>query len=69
MILINCKKDISFLVATKTFETPIISTCARKMKSMAVQRPQDLAKQGTGKINILSSTEISGEGTLFTKEL
>jgi len=39
MILAYCKQRISFLVAMKAMRTPIVSWFARKMKSIAVERP------------------------------
>jgi len=48
---------------------PIIGWFAKKMKCIPVERPQDLAKVGTGKIIIKSETNISGVGTQFKKEL
>ena len=69
MIMAYCLQDISFLVATKAMTTPIVGWVARKMKCIAVQRPQDLAKAGNGKIRIISETMVKGLGTQFKKEL
>jgi glycerol-3-phosphate O-acyltransferase / dihydroxyacetone phosphate acyltransferase len=48
---------------------PVIGWFARKMKCIPVERPQDLAKVGTGKLIVKSETNITGVGTLFKKEL
>jgi glycerol-3-phosphate O-acyltransferase/dihydroxyacetone phosphate acyltransferase len=53
----------------KAMRTPIVSWFARKMKCIAVERPQDLAKGGTGKLVVLSETMIKGVGTSFKKDL
>eukprot|EP00347_Sterkiella_histriomuscorum_P011872 403370778 len=69
MILAYCRQKISFLVAMKAMRTPIVSWVARKMKCIAVERPQDLAKPGIGKIKVKSGIELIGVGTQFKKEL
>lgn len=69
MIFGYCRKPISFLVAMKAMRTPIVSWFARQMRCIAVERPQDLAKSGTGMIIITSEVTIKGEGTKFTKEI
>ena len=56
-------QDISFLVAKKSMGLPVIGWFARKMKCIPVERPQDLAKVGTGKLIVKSETNISGVGT------
>lgn len=63
MIMCYCEQDISFLVATKTFQTPVVSWFAKKMKSIPVERPQDLARNGTGKVRVESERVIRGIGT------
>ena len=42
---------------------------AGKMKCIPVERPQDLARKGTGKLIIVSENKIRGEGTQFKKEV
>lgn len=69
MILAFCRQKISFLVAMKAMRTPVVSWVARKMKSIAVERRQDLAKGGTGKLVVQSDIKIIGKGTIFTKEV
>ena len=69
MIMAYCQQDISFLVAQKAMTVPIVSTIARKMKCIAVERPQDLAKAGTGKATVKTELAIRGVGTLFKKEV
>ena len=69
MIFSYCQKSISFLVAQKAMRTPIVSWFARKMKCIAVERPQDLAKTGTGTVKVESEVMIKGEGTRFKSEV
>jgi hypothetical protein len=49
--------------------TPIVSWFAKKMKCIAVERPQDLAKSGIGKLIVISDSSIRGVGTQFKKDL
>jgi 1-acyl-sn-glycerol-3-phosphate acyltransferase len=58
-----CMQDVAFLIAKKSMSLPVIGWFARKMKCIPVVRPQDLAKSGTGKLIIKSSTNITGVGT------
>jgi 1-acyl-sn-glycerol-3-phosphate acyltransferase len=69
MIMSYCMQDIAFLIAKKSMTVPVIGWFARKMKCIPVERPQDLSKVGTGKLIVKSSTNISGVGTQFKKEL
>ena len=64
-----CQQDISFLVAMKAMRTPSVSWLARKMRCIAVERPQDLAKGGVGKLIVMSDTRVKGVGTRFKKDL
>lgn len=50
-------------------KTPVVGWFARKMRCIAVERPQDLARSGTGKITIMSETLFKGIGTVFKKEI
>ena len=56
-------QDIAFLIAKKSMSIPVVGYLAKKMKCIPVERPQDLAKAGTGKLLIKSETNISGVGT------
>jgi glycerol-3-phosphate O-acyltransferase/dihydroxyacetone phosphate acyltransferase len=69
MILAYCYQDISFIVATVALRTPVVGWFCKKMRCIAVERPQDLAKNGTGKIVVRSSCVIQGVGTQFKKEI
>jgi glycerol-3-phosphate O-acyltransferase/dihydroxyacetone phosphate acyltransferase len=69
MILAYCYQDISFLVATVAMRTPVVSWFCKKMRCIAVERPQDLAKSGTGKLRVMSECVVRGVGTAFKKEI
>lgn len=69
MILAYCYQDISFLVATVAMRTPVVGWFCKKMRCIAVERPQDLAKAGTGSIKVISECVIRGVGTQFKKEI
>ena len=49
--------------------TPIVSWFCQKMRCIAVERPQDLAKPGVGKLQVLTKTMINGVGTQFKKDI
>lgn len=53
----------------KAMRTPIISWFAKQMKCIAVERPQDLTRKGTGLIIVHSEITLKGKGTKFTKEI
>lgn len=56
MIIAYCMQDVAFLVAKKSMSLPIVGSFAKKMKCVPVERPQDLARKGTGKVKIVSVT-------------
>ncbi|CAG8502417.1 6821_t:CDS:2 [Paraglomus brasilianum] len=68
----SCRR-VSFLIAAKSMKRKYIGTMARALQAIPVTRPQDLAKPGTGKIQLFDRksdpTRIVGIGTRFTKEL
>ena len=63
MILSFAKRDVKFLVAAKSVKKPIVGTFCRMLESIPVERPQDLAKKGTGKVKFQDETNIEGIGT------
>ncbi len=69
MIISYCLQDVAFLIAKKSMGLPIVGWFAKKMKCIPVERPQDLAKKGTGKLIIKGKTQICGVGTQFKKEI
>ena len=63
MILNYCKREVSFLIAKKSLRRPIIGDFARWMKSIGVERPQDIAFAGKGRVIVISETQINGLDT------
>lgn len=62
-------RRVSFLVADKTYQTPIIGQFARYQCAIPVLRPQDMLTNATGRIYIKEDPlTIHGTGTCFTKE-
>ncbi|KAF8983603.1 hypothetical protein BGZ46_009949 [Entomortierella lignicola] len=73
VLMRECGRRVSFLAAKKSMDRPWIGAMARSMNSIPVERPQDLAKAGSGTIKLLDRygdpLRITGVGTKFTKEL
>jgi len=68
ILLTSCDRSISFLIAAKSLRRPIIGFFARQMKSIGIERPQDIAKNASGKLTA-DGKKVIGIGTKFTKEL
>eukprot|EP00929_Paragymnodinium_shiwhaense_P016846 TRINITY_DN1254_c0_g1_i1.p1 TRINITY_DN1254_c0_g1~~TRINITY_DN1254_c0_g1_i1.p1 ORF type:complete len:688 (-),score=131.68 TRINITY_DN1254_c0_g1_i1:337-2400(-) len=68
MMVANCAREISFMIAQKSFERPVVGTLARALRCIPVTRPQDTAKSGSGKVKADGSCTLLGVGTAFTKE-
>lgn len=64
------QRRISFLVAEKSYNHPVIGTLAKCQLSIPVVRAQDNLIKGSGKIfiNDDDKTLVIGKGTVFTKE-
>ncbi|KAK3806421.1 MAG: glycerol-3-phosphate O-acyltransferase [Benniella sp.] len=73
ILMRECGRRISFLAAKKSMDRPWIGAFARSVNAIPVERPQDLAKAGTGTIKLLDRygepLYITGINTRFTKEL
>lgn len=69
MVMSYCQQDIGFLIANKSMTFPVVGYLAKKMNCIPVERPQDLAKKGTGQIRVKSDLVIVGVGTQFKKEI
>jgi glycerol-3-phosphate O-acyltransferase/dihydroxyacetone phosphate acyltransferase len=67
------ERAISFMIAKKSYDRPYIGDVAKALCAVPVQRPQDIAVKGQGKIvRIVVDEEkgtavAHGEGTQFTK--
>ncbi|GBB99145.1 hypothetical protein RclHR1_03430006 [Rhizophagus clarus] len=73
VLMRNASRRISFLIAEKSMKRKYIGLFARALNAIPVARPQDLAKQGIGKICLNDRKNdplrITGIGTEFTKQL
>ncbi|KAG0280659.1 hypothetical protein BGZ96_001471 [Linnemannia gamsii] len=73
VLMRECGRRVSFLAAKKSMDRRWIGAMARSMNAIPVERPQDLAKPGSGTIKLQDRygdpLRITGLGTKFTKEL
>jgi len=77
MILCTCQRTISYLIAEKSWNRPIIGHLAWALGAVPVKRAQDNVNKGTGKVTVnaedVSETDttikVVGEGTKFTSEV
>lgn len=82
MIMCTCQRKISYLVADKSWNRPIIGHLAWAMGAVPVKRAQDSAKKGTGTVTINadeiasidessadSVLEVNGKSTKFSSEM
>ncbi|KAI9270869.1 hypothetical protein BY458DRAFT_456174 [Sporodiniella umbellata] len=73
VLMRECKRRVSFLIAEKSMHEKAIGTFARMINAIPVVRPQDLAKAGQGTIQLLNRKTdplcITGVNTKFTTEL
>lgn len=64
VLLVTSPQRVGFLVAAKSFSLPVIGDLARATKCIPVNRPQDYAKKGIGKVKVIGK-KLFGEGTNF----
>jgi len=79
MIMCTCERNISYLVADKSWYRPIIGHLAWAMGAVPVKRAQDSATCGSGSVSIdmkginnvstITEMKVSGRGTKFTVEI
>ncbi|KAG0273666.1 hypothetical protein BGZ95_010543 [Linnemannia exigua] len=73
VLMRECGRRVSFLAAKKSMDRRWIGAMARSMNAIPVERPQDLAKPGSGTIKLQDRygdpLRVTGLGTKFTKEL
>ena len=68
MIMSHVPRPVKFLVAAVSMKRPIIGNFAHQAGGIAVQRAQDLAKVGAGKIVSVENNIVRGVGTKFTSQ-
>ncbi|KAI8818554.1 uncharacterized protein EV422DRAFT_498745 [Fimicolochytrium jonesii] len=71
MLITKCGRKVGFLAAKKSMDKPHIGIPARIVGAIPVVRPQDLAKNGKGKLifDKTKPTVFRGEGTAFTEQV
>ena len=62
-------RKLGFLVAAKTMRRKYVGAMARALGGISVERAQDVAILGKGKIHELNDTTLSGIGTQFTRDV
>eukprot|EP00938_MAST-03A_sp_MAST-3A-sp1_P000317 g317.t1 len=62
-------RKLGFLVAAKTMRRKYVGAMARALGGISVERAQDVAILGKGKIHKLNDTTLSGIGTQFTRDV
>jgi 1-acyl-sn-glycerol-3-phosphate acyltransferase len=50
MLIYSSPRPVRFIIAAKSYRKPIIGHFAKWLNSIPVERPQDLAFKGKGKI-------------------
>jgi len=67
---IPARSDIGFLVAGSSMRRQVVGDLAKAINSIPVERPQDLAVKGEGKVILTSgAAKVSGVGTKFSSQL
>jgi glycerol-3-phosphate O-acyltransferase / dihydroxyacetone phosphate acyltransferase len=61
------KRPISFIAAAKSCRRTFIGPIIRGTGAIPVERPQDLAVKGSGRIIEVNGKVVKGRGTAFTK--
>lgn len=75
MIMCTCQRTISYLVADKSWNRPVIGHLAWSMGAVPVKRAQDSAKTGAGSITVATESadddviKVVGKSTKFSTEL
>ena len=57
MIMNYCPRQISFTMASSSYNKPVIGTAAKMMKAIPVNRPEDFKKEGIGRIKLNDKNE------------
>ena len=76
MIMCTCQRTISYLVADKSWNRPVIGHLAWSMGAVPVKRAQDSAKKGSGTITVVTESasgtdvlKVIGKDTKFSSEV
>ncbi|KAL0088931.1 hypothetical protein J3Q64DRAFT_1732387 [Phycomyces blakesleeanus] len=73
IVMRECHRRVSFLIAAKSMKQKAVGFLARMVHAIPVVRPQDIAEEGSGRIQLLnpksSPRVISGMDTHFLSQL
>lgn len=69
LMMYSVPRKIGFIIAAKSYRKAVIGHLAKAAHAIPVERPQDIAKNGTGRITEIKETTIIGTGTKFTEEV
>lgn len=69
ILLTNCDRQVSFMIAQKSFDRPVVGFLAKAFHCIPVSRPQDIAFTGAGTVLADGSSALRGEGTSFIMEV
>jgi len=69
ILLTNCHREISFMIAEKSYKRPFVGFLARAFHCIPVSRPQDIAVKGEGTVSSDATTVLRGDGTRFTAQV
>lgn len=69
LLLTNCRREISFMIAEKSWNRPIVGFFAKAFKCIPVTRPQDNVKKGSGLLLLDGTASVRGDGTSFLTEV
>ncbi|KAI8880013.1 hypothetical protein K501DRAFT_192277 [Backusella circina FSU 941] len=69
LIIQSCQREVSFLCAEKSIHEPGVGLFLRMFRPIRVNRPQDNAVSGEGRLKSMDSCQITGINTKFTKQL
>lgn len=69
ILLTNCRRKISFMIAEKSWKRPLVGFMARVFHAIPVSRPQDTVKTGAGIINLDGTKTVTGRDTLFSSQV
>lgn len=69
VLLTNCSREISFMIAEKSFKRPVVGFLAKAFGCIPVSRPQDSGFRGAGVVHCGGTASLRGENTQFVSQL
>lgn len=69
ILLTNCNREISFMIAEKSFKRPFVGFLAKAFGCIPVSRPQDIGFKGAGVVRCDGTDLLRGENTQFVSQL